>query len=193
MIYSSVSWYWIVGNRPGLVFSAPASAYVATDDAGYVAFQESGGIPTRIAEDGLLAHVLWQAGLNQAAMSAGITSLGPIGAISGADAVGMLSSLGILFSSTAEPTLGGIYPLDTVSQQKITAEALYIQVAAKFTNGQTTKAWYDMSGSPHTFTTAYFIQFAEAAAAYIDALLSWAPEFVADPTTTPPSNTVVVA
>jgi hypothetical protein len=186
------SWYWIVGNRPDLVFSAPSAAYVSTSDTGYVAFQEAGGVPTNISDDGILAHVLWQSGLVQLATAAGITSLGPIGAISGADAVGMLSSFGISFSSTAVPSLDGVYPLDSAIQQSITSEVLYIQVAGKFTNGQPTKNWYDLSGAPHTFTTSYFIQFAEGAASYIDALTAWGPEFVSDTTTPPPSNVVTV-
>lgn len=82
---------------------------------------------------------------------------------------------GVEITSTGTPALNGTYAIDPASQQAITSEALYIQVttvqgAAKFTNGQTTKGWPDRSGTPHTFTTAQFITFAEGVAQYVDAL-----------------------
>ena len=86
-------------------------------------------------------------------------------------------SSGVQIQSTSTSSLNGTYAIDQVSQQNITAEALYIRTTAliasggaTFTTGTSTAAWTDAVGVPHTFTTAEFTSFAEAVARYIRAL-----------------------
>jgi hypothetical protein len=89
----------------------------------------------------------------------------------------LLIAAGLQIASASTPALNGTYAIDPASQGQITGEALYIQVttgqgAARFTNGQATKAWIDASGGAHVFTTAQFISFAEAVAEYVDAVIA---------------------
>lgn len=79
-------------------------------------------------------------------------------------------------TSSGTPNLNGVYALDTVSQQKIIYEALYIQTtggaaSGRFSNGQSIRGWPDSSGTLHTFNTTQFINFSEAIASYVDAVL----------------------
>ena len=78
---------------------------------------------------------------------------------------------GMALTSSGTSALDGIYPCDPTSQQRIVAEALSIQVAGKFTNGQTTRAWYDTSNAGHTFDTTQFTAFSEAVGQFVDAAL----------------------
>lgn len=84
----------------------------------------------------------------------------------------------ITITSTGTSALNGTYAVDPATQQKIIAEAVYIQVTGgigvgNFTNGQSTRGWPDITGTPHTFDTTHFVPFAEAVAQYVDALVSW--------------------
>lgn len=106
-------------------------------------------------------------------------------------------TLSVQVNSTGTPALDGVYAIDPKSQRNITAEALYIQTttaqgSAKFTNGQTTKAWYDTSGAAHTFTTAQFISFAEAIAAYVDGILAAQLAMAAGQTPTWPTSPLTI-
>ena len=81
---------------------------------------------------------------------------------------------GLAIISTATSALNATY---VINPPQMMAEVLYIQVttsegAAKFSNGQTTKAWPDIGGAFHTFTTAQFITLAKACAQYVDAVLA---------------------
>lgn len=82
-------------------------------------------------------------------------------------------SAGVTINSTGSPAIDGTYALDQVSLGRITSEQVYISVTGKFTNGQTTRAWFDIAGAPHTFpSTTEFTAFAEAVAQYEDALIT---------------------
>jgi len=82
-------------------------------------------------------------------------------------------AVGVAIVSTGTPSLNGAYALDQASLGRIAAEQTYIATTGKFTNGQTTRAWPDLSGAPHVFpSTAEFVAFAEAVAQYDDALLT---------------------
>ena len=80
---------------------------------------------------------------------------------------------GVVIVSTGTPALNGTYAIDQASLSRITAEQVYIATTGTFTNGQTTRAWLDASGTPHVFpSTAEFTAFAETVAQYEDALLT---------------------
>lgn len=86
-------------------------------------------------------------------------------------------SSGVQIQSTSTSSLNGTYAIDQVSQQNITAEALYIRTTAllatsgaTFTTGEAEAPWTDIIGAPHVFTTGQFTSFAEAVARYIRAL-----------------------
>lgn len=54
--YDPFDWYWIVGGER--VFSSAAATYVLADNAAYLAWTASGGIPTAIASEAELGEVL---------------------------------------------------------------------------------------------------------------------------------------
>lgn len=131
-------------------FAGPQSA---SDKPGYAA-----------VDDADARYVAWQAA--QAAQVAAKATLTIVANVLGS---------GVQITSTSASALNGTYAVDPATQPLITSEAVYIQAtgaagSAKFTNGQTTKGWPDLSGTLHTFTTAQFIAFAEAVAQYIDAV-----------------------
>lgn len=188
------NWYWFVGNKSDTqVFSSPASGYVSVNDAGYKAWVDAGNLAGTIACDGELAHVFWQNNLMTLCRAAGTTSLGPDGGIPAQDAISMLFAIGVALTSTGESSLNGVYPLDPDSRNNIVAEQLYIGAAGDFTNGQSTKNWYDVDNVAHLFDTTHFTDFAKAAARYGDALIAWGPQFVQDSSVAPPSNAYTIA
>ena len=78
---------------------------------------------------------------------------------------------GCQIASTGTPALNAVYPLDDSVLITMNGEQAYIAVKGIFTNGQISRAWLDVSGAPHIFSsTAAFTAFAEAIAQYIDAL-----------------------
>lgn len=96
--YDSRCWYWLVGNRPGVVFSAMASGYVALTDAGYKSWAARGNVaPTNVPlYDGELADVLLRAGCPAVLVeAAGITDFGTCGSgLTLADATAVLTAIG---------------------------------------------------------------------------------------------------
>ena len=80
---------------------------------------------------------------------------------------------GIAITSTSNTSLNGTYPIDAATLSRITSEQVMIAQTGKFTNGQTSRGWLDISNVPHIFTTtAEFTAFAEAIAQYEDALFT---------------------
>lgn len=57
-LYDPGSWYWIVAGDETRRWSSADRAYVATDDAGYVAFLDRGCMPTTIKSEAELWDVL---------------------------------------------------------------------------------------------------------------------------------------
>lgn len=190
--YDPASWYWLVGNKENEVFSSAHGAYVALDDADYLAFIADGNVATAIPLDTELAWVMWRADLVPQAIAAGISTF-PEGAIAPADAVAMLCAMGVAITSTGTAALSGRYPVDVTAQAHIQAQQIYILTAQKFTNGQVTRSWPDVTGVPHTFDAAHFTEFAEAAAQYVDAVIAWGAAFAADESTPPPSNAYTIS
>lgn len=196
MSYDPFDYYWLVGNKVGLVFSSAAPGYVQQTDSGYVEFLAAGKLPARILCDGELADVLIKAGAPSGTIiAAGATSIGNLPSAAGLAAI---IATGCKITSTATPALNGTYGIDPVSQGQVTAESIYIQAttaqgSAKFTNGLTTKPWSDALGGLHTFTTTQFISFAEALAQYVDGLATTSATLAAGGTATWPAQPISIA
>ena len=56
--FNPQAWYWIVGGDETRVFSSASGNYVQPSNAAYLAWVESGGIPSRIASEAELGEVL---------------------------------------------------------------------------------------------------------------------------------------
>lgn len=105
-----------------------------------------------------------------------------------------LLATGITITSTGTPALNGTYAVDPAAQSKITAEQVYIATTGKFTNGQTTRGWPDISGALHTFpSTAEFTAFAEACAQLVDAVLAAQEAALAGGSWVAPAATATIA
>jgi hypothetical protein len=78
---------------------------------------------------------------------------------------------GVVITSTATPALNGTYPCDRSTQQDIVSEQVFIASESTFTNGGTTIAWPDITGTFHSFpSTTEFTAFAKAIGQYVQAL-----------------------
>lgn len=90
---------------------------------------------------------------------------------SGLQAFAQAMRAGVNITSTGTPALNGTYAIDQGSLSLITGEQVFIGTTGKFTNGQATRNWRDITGGVHLFpSTAEFTAFAEAVAGYADAL-----------------------
>jgi hypothetical protein len=100
---------------------------------------------------------------------------------------------GVVVTSTSTPAFNGTYSISDTAQSNIQANQTSILTNGKFTNGQTTRAWLDINGTPHTFqSTAVFTSFAEAVGAYVDALIIQLGVAQSGGTPTWPSNAVTI-
>ena len=66
--------------------------------------------------------------------------------------LGQALGAGLAITSTATPALNATYALDQASQDQLYQIASYAQNFGVFPNGQSTMAYNDISGVPHTFT-----------------------------------------
>lgn len=57
-LYDPRQWYWIVAGDNTRAFSSAAGDYVPVDDATFVAWQDDGTVPSRIASEAELAVIL---------------------------------------------------------------------------------------------------------------------------------------
>lgn len=185
--------YWVAGNKPGVVFSAPAAAWVAPTDAGYLAFVAAGKAATKILCDGELAHVFWRAGLNALAAAAGVTSLGGAGGMSSGDAVAMLSALGLQIASTGTPLLDAIYPCDPQSRSNLQGLLVGYMLRGSFPGGSASFAYPDAAGATHAVTQPQLQAIGAAIEDYVAALAAWGPVFAADPSAPPPAAVATIA
>lgn len=65
--FNPQNWYWAVAGATTLVYSSAAGDYVQASDPTYVAWRESGGLPTQIANEAELGEVLAAYSLRPAA------------------------------------------------------------------------------------------------------------------------------
>lgn len=78
---------------------------------------------------------------------------------------------GITLTSTASPSLNGVYAIGPYDTANISDEAQYIAQYGNFTSGGPSMAWADANGTLHTFaSTPQFMTFAKAVAQYVSAL-----------------------
>jgi hypothetical protein len=166
--YNPNQWYWIVAGSATEVWSSAGAAFVPISDPTYTAWLAAGYQPTDVVSAEELYEVL------AAQYPAGIgPTLGPLTPQQYYDAA-MAAGCAIVSAST--PAMNGTYSLivvpgSTDPKTLILGEQNYIALKGTFSNGQTTRAWMDTSGTPHIFpNTAEFASFGEAIAQYVDAL-----------------------
>jgi hypothetical protein len=127
------AWYWLVENRPDLVYSSAAAAYVATDDATYTDWVAAGNVASPILADGELADVLAKRGLNGPTVLN--TEPTEWGGCTAADITGAMQAAGVEITSNATPALNGHYqlagPFDAMSRT-----AIYVASYDKLPNDQ---------------------------------------------------------
>ena len=164
-IYTASKWYWLVGNKPGVVFSAPAGAYVATSDAGYEAFLAAENRATSILSDGELADVLAKAGLPASVIqTVGWTNWGNVPP---SDQAAVLRAAGCQITSTATPALDATYLIDDSSIGKFTAIASGINAGKGLPGGGSTFNLLDAAGAAHVIGSADFLNLAAALETYV--------------------------
>lgn len=74
---------------------------------------------------------------------------------------------GFAVTCTSTPALSGTYSVaDINSRINVISQMVSIATTGNFSNGSTTIAWIDMSGTPHTFGVAQFRELAIAIGAY---------------------------
>ena len=193
MSYNPANWYWIAGNKPGVVFASARSAYVPPGDASYAAWLVAGNQPTPILCDGELTHVLWKSGLVAAARAAGVTSLGAAGGMTADDAVAMLCALGIEIASTSTPALDGVYPADPGSRSALQGLLVGYMLRGVFPGGLATVAYLDATGAAHAMTQPQLQAVGAAMEDYVAAVIAWGLEFAANPLLAPPSAAATIA
>jgi hypothetical protein len=74
---------------------------------------------------------------------------------------------GLAITSTGDSALNATYPCDPISQQQVVAEVTSILLNNAFTDGETSIAWLDKTGAPHTFSINQFKTLATALAAFV--------------------------
>src|SRR6266403_120332 len=70
----------------------------------------------------------------------------------------------------AAPALNGVYRVDVMSQQRITAVYVGIKGGDGLPGNGATFSYLDMTGVPHSFTADQFVAFAKAVRDYVYAL-----------------------
>lgn len=84
-------------------------------------------------------------------------------------------SAGVSVTSTATPTLNGVYGLDPSSQSNVNATVTYILLNGMFPGGGSTMPWVDQNGVAHTWPSiTEFKAFATAYANYVAAISLYA-------------------
>jgi len=179
MHYDPVNWYWKIPGITDHVFSSAAADMVLSIDSTYVAWLASGNIPSSIGVTAGLSTAeafseLYDVLVAQAPGVAAAVGAAwqTAGYLSRSQEFAALVAAGVAITSTGTPTLSGTYAIDAISQGRIQALALYIQVHSAFPNAASTLLYPDITGTPHTFsTTASFLNFATATGDFFTALV----------------------
>ena len=77
---------------------------------------------------------------------------------------------GLAITSTGTPALNATYALDATSQAQLYQIAIYAQTFGVFPNGQSTMAYPDATGAPHTFNPTQIANLLKAVAPYVSSL-----------------------
>ena len=165
MNYTPSSWYWLVGNKTGEVFSSALPGYIATSDSTYQAWLAAGNNPSKILSDGELADVLVKASVpNSVVAAAGVSSFGNL---TSNDMRGVILKLGVALSSTGTPALDAIYEVDGPEWEDMKNEAQYISTYSSFSGGLSTLVWKARSTNVTFSTTAQFLAVVKGLADYL--------------------------
>jgi hypothetical protein len=165
------AWYWIVGNRSGVVYSSSAAAYVATDDTAYTDWLALGNFATSILCDGELADVLATRGLAGAVvLNTDPTDWGgclPV-AITAA-----MQAAGVALTSTGTPALNAHYQLSSEPWATMGDTQLYINTHNQLPNNQPL-LWPAYDGTVTFNTSAEFTAVYQGLSDYVHGWKSWA-------------------
>lgn len=99
---------------------------------------------------------------------------------------------GIIVTSTATPALNGTYAVDEEAQRFIAGTAAGIAARNRVPGGGATFGYGDMSGVPHNFTSADFLNFADAVEDYVYQLYATTQLLLSGQTATWPPNNVTI-
>ena len=168
-VYNPADNYWLVGNRADVVFASARAVWVPPTDTAYEAWLAAGELPSRVAADGELAHLLVLAKFPTIAAAVGATSLSTL---SPGQMIEIVTGLGVALTSTGTPALNATYALSGQAWQDMRDEAQYVQTYGAFSGDAETLTWPEtVNGVPVTFaTTAQFLAVVRALADY---LTSW--------------------
>lgn len=134
--YNPGRWYWIVGNRPDVVFSSSAGAYLDTTDTDYQAWLADGNIASTIITDGELADVLARAGLEgPVVLSVDPSDWGWVDPIS---IVNAAKAAGCVITSTQYPELDAHYQ---VGSPAMDSAQIYINAHQELPNVGAPMPW----------------------------------------------------
>jgi hypothetical protein len=135
--------YWIVAGDSTRVWSSKNIAYVSVSNAEYLAWRAIGYIPSTINSTGELLDVLQ------------------------ANWIPLIFANGIEITSTATPSISGIYSLADKAINQMVAIATGISAGKQLPGGGSTFNYPDLSNSMHAFTAPDFLNFGIAIENYI--------------------------
>jgi len=174
-VYKPSRHFWIVGNKPGKVFSSALPGYVDVSDSDYAAWRaENENQATSILTDGELADVLVKAEAPNATVTAAGAS--DFGGVPPAEALAIVQAIGAQVSSTAQPALNATYELSGPSWEDMRSEAQYIATFGAFSGGLITLPWTSRSGAVSFTKTDDFLAVVRGLADY---LAGWTRHFSA--------------
>lgn len=134
--YDARRWYWIVGNRSGVVYSSESMAYVADTDAAYQAWLADENMASNILTDGELADVLTRAGLDgPVVLSADPTDWGAVDPFS---IVATAKAAGCVITSSTIPALNAHYQVGAPGME---AAQTYINASGQLPNVNQPMPW----------------------------------------------------
>lgn len=99
---------------------------------------------------------------------------------------------GITIVSTATPALNGTYGVDDQSQRFISGTAASIAARSRLPGGAATFGYGDVTGARHNFSSADFLNFADAVEDYVYALYTALETALAGGTAVWPSSSVTI-
>jgi hypothetical protein len=157
--YTPANWYWRMDASTTQVWSSASAALVPLDDPAYLRWADRN---THIHDmtwpslfDIMMTH-------NPSAAVA-VAKLHPE-KLKPIQVASALIQAGAEIQSTATPAINGTYTIDSA---KLTSIAAGLAAGKGFPSGIPTITWFDMSGTPHSFTEADFLNFASAIEHYV--------------------------
>lgn len=171
MSYTIINWYWVIGGNPN-PFSSAAAASVSATDATYLAWIAAGNTATAIIDWPHLYDVFNAGNQPNIAQQLGVAHVADL---TGPQNFQVKILAGLPIISTATAALDATYPIDPATQSSYAQARAQIAGGGGIPGGGSTFAVADVLGTHHAFTSANFVNFADAASAYLQALLVAAP------------------